>query len=262
MVLAAILAFVALLRSPITSVLWHLAVPLTYARNAASVSISNAFAAFSSSQALSKELRDVKAQLLAANSKLIDRDLLYSENLELKERLGRESEDFPSVLATVVMRPPGVPYDTLILDVGVQDGVGIGDLVSPGGSAYIGYIAQVYARASRVVLFSSPEQSYNALLLSASGTSTLPRRTAVSVGGQGGGSLRAEVPAGIHANVGDIVIFPSLRPEIIAKVEHVEERDDASFKTIYMRLPVNIQNLLFVEVRPRIVDIEEISNEE
>jgi cell shape-determining protein MreC len=117
--------------------------------------------------------------------------------------------------------------------------------VAAGGSAYIGTVREVYATASRVVLFSSPGESYNALLMHKAATSSL----AISVAGQGGGSLSAEVPAGTGVTIGDEVIFPGLAGGLLARVVSVKERDRASFKTIFMVLPVSISSLRFVEVR-------------
>ncbi len=73
--------------------------------------------------------------------------------------------------------------------------------------------------------------------------------TALSVTGQGGGGLTAQVPAGIEVSVGDEVVLSAITPHFIAVVTYIESKEEESFKTIYMHLPVNPQTLQFVELR-------------
>jgi cell shape-determining protein MreC len=143
----------------------------------------------------------------------------------------------------VVARPPAVPYDFIIIDAGAGAGIEPGDLVSAGGSVYIGEVSEVYAGAAKVELFSTPGSSYQALLTRA-GTTTL----ALTVEGQGAGSLMSEVPAATNVHIGDLVIFSSTMPQIMAKVSAVEEKSESSFKKVFMQLPVSVSQLRFVEV--------------
>jgi cell shape-determining protein MreC len=171
----------------------------------------------------------------------MDRNLLFKENAELKLRLGRGVEPTP-LLSAVLMAPPGVPYDTLLIDVGSREGVKAGDLVAAGGNVYIGKVADAYNSTSRVVLFSSPEEKYQTLL-----KGSIP----LSIVGQGGGSMRGEVPAGTEVAVGDSVLLPSITTEYLAEVVSVLEHEGESFKSVYLKLPVNPYNLRFVEVHTR-----------
>jgi cell shape-determining protein MreC len=100
-------------------------------------------------------------------------------------------------------------------------------------------VSEVYDTAARVELFSAPGASYQALL-----NGTMP----VAVEGQGGGSLRAEVPAGTPVKVGDSVAFPGLLGGIVSVVSATEAKEGESFIVVYMRLPANPQDLRFVEV--------------
>ena len=114
------------------------------------------------------EVAHLRSQLDAVRATLADRDLLYRENLELKSRLGRAPEG-KTLLAAVLLRPPGTPYDTFILDVGEKDGVALGDLVFAGGSVIIGKITEVYRSTSRTTLFSAPGQTHEALIFAEGG---------------------------------------------------------------------------------------------
>ncbi|MDB5225352.1 MAG: Rod shape-determining protein MreC [Candidatus Adlerbacteria bacterium] len=212
-------------KGPAAELFWRLLEPVVRARE--SLQYSEAVA--------------LRAELAAAQARLIDRDALYKENLDLKGRLGRNDTQTPRVLAGVLQRSPWVPYDTLLIDAGAAQGVAVGDWVSAGGQSLIGRVAEVQASTARVELFSAPGQVHQAML---GGTSTQP----VAVEGQGGGSLQASVPAGTEVSVGDPIIFPGLGGGITALVSAVDARPGESFIVIYMRLPADPFALLYVEV--------------
>lgn len=243
-------AVAALLRSPLAGALWFVGEPLTQVRNAAAHAGGGFFAGFTSQQLLVAQNNTLKQEAAAARVALEDRNLLYAQNLELKSRLGRSelASSTHVVLAAVLSRPPTTPYDTLMLDVGANDAVAEGDLVAAGGSVYIGTVAEVHNTSSRVVLYSSPGEEYDALLLTHTASSTLSSHPVV-VRGQGAGSLQAEVPAGVEVRTGDEVVFASIIPQLIARVTYVEKKNNSSFQTVFLQLPVNISSLQFVEVR-------------
>lgn len=186
------------------------------------------------------DLARAQASLAAAEAKLADRDTLYAENIELKRLLGRAAGR-SVLLAGVLERPPGVPYDTLLIDAGANQGVVRGSFVSMGGSALVGTVDEVYADTARVVLFSAAGHTHQGTL-TAQG-----KAVPVSVAGQGGGSMRAEVPAGTGAKAGDMVVLPGVGLGLTAAVAHVESRAGESFETIYFALPASL-NARFVEL--------------
>lgn len=241
----AIVGVAALARTPLASLLWRIGSPLAQLRETSSTTLSIFFSGFGANHSLAVENALLRAQLASTSVLLEDRALLYSENIDLKSRLGRISPAMSSVLASVILRPPATPYDTLMIDVGRNVGVQVGDRVAAGGSVYIGTVREVYATTAEVVLFSAAGESYNALLLNATATTSV----AISVAGQGGGSLTAEVPAGTPVAFGDSVVFSSIMPQLVARVIYIDTKMPASFKTIYMQLPVSISSLKFVEVR-------------
>lgn len=214
-------------REPVASVLWLAAEPVVRFGNSVTAG----------------ELERFKAELASSTILALDRQLLYEENQHLKLRLGRTPENTRSILAAVLLRPPGTPYDTLMLDVGRQDGVAVGDLVFAGGSVVVGTISEVYAGASRATLFSAPGKTHNALIFAEGGS--IP----VSLEGQGAGSFIGRIPQGMPVAAGQAVIFPNINPVLVASVSYIESREGESFQTVYMALPVNPFTLRFVEVR-------------
>lgn len=191
------------------------------------------------------ESAQLRSQLAQAQAKLADRDALYQQNLLLKAQFGRDAA-VKMVLAGVLMRPPGTPYDTLIIDAGARDGISAGALVSAGGDAYIGTISDVYNSAARVKLFSAPGATYEALVsLSSQNGKSVP----VSLQGEGGQDMSAQVPAATPVRVGDTVVVPGIAPAFAGAVSYVESSDANSFQTLHIHLPVDVFSLQFVEVR-------------
>ena len=158
--------------------------------------------------------------------------------MSLKARLGRIISTH-TVLAGVLARPPGVPYDTLMVDAGRVEGVVMGQRVSAGGTTLVGTVGEVYEYTARVILFSSPGESYSVLLR---GTEPL------TVEGQGAGSLVGQVPVDTVVSVGDVVVFPGVAAGFSGVVSGVVVHEGESFKTLYLHLPVDPLTLTFVEI--------------
>lgn len=187
---------------------------------------------------LTQERDRLKEELEASRSAVLDRNLIYEENLMLKETLGRLAQP-NALLSAVLVRPPETPYDTLVLDVGEREQVSVGDSVTAGGTMRIGTIETVYAHTSRVRLYSAPGLSHDAFL-----RGDVPIR----VEGIGGGSLRAEVPHDANAAVGDLVSLPGIEANFSLIVEQVDAGRGDSAATVYLRLSANPFSLKYAEV--------------
>jgi cell shape-determining protein MreC len=181
----------------------------------------------------------LRAELSSTTAALADRDALYADNVQLKQLLGR-SAGTHTTLGAILQRPPGIPYDTFIIDIGTQNGVAPGDLVFAGGTSVIGTVSEAYNTTSRITLLSSPGEQYNALL-----RGSVP----LSLSGQGAGSMSGEVPAGISVAVGDPVVFPGVLMQFAGSVSRVTQEAGSSFITLYVQLPVDLFSLQYVEVQ-------------
>lgn len=237
----AVVVFVALalfLRGPLASVLWSVAAPL-YSNNP----LPSFFAQFSTKARLAHENDKLRGELASTTAALADRNVLFEENRNLKQRLNHPSSA-RSVLAGILLRPPTTPYDTFIVDAGSAHGVVQGALVSAGGTTVIGEIDQVLTNTARVVLFSSPGERHEGLLLESASHGVVP----VVVEGHGGGTLTAEVPAYTKAQSGDYILLPGIAGGLTSTVVAVETKNGESSERLYLELPVNPQALRFVEV--------------
>ncbi|MCX6820202.1 MAG: rod shape-determining protein MreC [Candidatus Adlerbacteria bacterium] len=222
-VLLCVFGAVVFWRASLAGFFWDALVPLQHFRSALGAS----------------DTTRLQAELASTTARVADRDALYKENIELKARLGRDA-GVQTILGGVIMRPPGIPYDTLIIDAGIAEGVTQGQLVYAGGTSLIGTVGQVYAHTARVVLFSTAGETYDVLL-----KGSVP----LTMQGQGGGSFVGQVPAGTSVTAGDTLVFPGVASGFAGVVVKVESRQAESFQTVYARLPVDPLTLRYVEVR-------------
>ncbi len=220
--LIVILALAALWRAEASALFYKVFEPVLAMRNALSQT----------------EVVKLKGDIAALEARVADRDLLYEENLDLKARLGRNAQ-LQTILAGVLMRPPWVPYDTFIVDAGANEGVRVGDFVSAGGTTLIGTVSDVYDSTARVLLYSAPGASYQGLIA---------EKSPISVEGQGGGSLRGQVPSNSEVRAGDRVVLTGIAGGFTSYVTHIEHAEGDSFQTVYMQVPVNLFSLLYVEI--------------
>jgi cell shape-determining protein MreC len=221
---ASLIVLAVVFRHGLTGMLWSAGAPLVRLRDSWSGS----------------EVADLRAQLASTTAALADRNLLAGENMQLRQELGRTA-GHKVLLAGVLQSPPGTPYDTLLLDAGSSLGVSAGQRVFAGNIA-IGEVDAVYGDTSRAVLYSAPGRSYQALL------TTQSAAVPVAVEGQGAGSMQAQVPQGTEAAVGDDIVFPGVAGGLAARVSAVSAPAGESFKTLYLRLPVNIFELRYVYI--------------
>lgn len=235
---AAVLLLMLLFRSSITGGASAVFTPIWKGSDSAAGVISSVSEYFKSRSALIVENTKLKDDILSSQTSVLDRNQLYEENLTLKERLGREAQP-NAALAAVVLRPPEVPYDTLLIDIGADSDIAVGDKVAAQGTLLIGRVSEVYAHTSRVTLFSSPGLSYNGFL-----RGSIP----VTAIGQGGGSLVMQVPYDAQVKVGDLVALPGIESNTGSVVEQVEPGQGDSAVTAYLRLPFDPYQLRFVDV--------------
>lgn len=226
------------LRAPLDRTLGKILSPIWRASDASGAALWGIPDYFRGVAHLQRERDALRAELASSRLSVLDRNLLFEENLMLKEAIGRIAQP-NALLAAVLVRPPETPYDMLIIDVGERAQVRVGDKVAASGTLLIGEVESVWDSGARVRLYSAPGTSRDGFL-----RGTIPIR----VEGIGGGSLRAEVPYDAQALAGDLVNIPAIEPNVAFLVEHVEAGRGDSAAIIHLRLPVNPFSLKFVEV--------------
>ncbi|MDD3662866.1 MAG: rod shape-determining protein MreC [Candidatus Pacebacteria bacterium] len=194
----------------------------------------------------SRKSLDLENQsLLEENSRLkilmIDYQILKKENDKLKSLIGRISPNNDFILGSILTKPNYSPYDTLIIDIGENQGLKEGLLVYVNGNIPIGVISQVYTKTSLVELYSNPSRITHGLIEESNIT--------VELIGRGGGNFEMSLPFEITANKGTSVLLPNINSEILAVVEEDISDPTDPIRKIILRSPINIQNEKWVQVK-------------
>ncbi|MDE2041151.1 MAG: rod shape-determining protein MreC, partial [Patescibacteria group bacterium] len=152
-------------------------------------------------EGLLQENADLKRELESAKVRLETISGVEAENEALRSLMNRASTT-PYTLAAVLERPPLSLYDQYLIDLGSAEGVAAGDAVYAAGNVPIGRVTDVFAHTARVILFTSPGQSYQVLI----GHDLVP----ATANGRGGGASEAELPQSVHVASGDPVMSPAV----------------------------------------------------
>lgn len=189
-------------------------------------------------QSLRQENILLQSEIGEAKIALLELDIYKNENTELKKLLGRDQNE-KRILATILEKPNRSLYDTLIIDVGKNQQIEVGDSILS-GNFIIGTVVEVHENHSKASLLSTPETRYTVRI----GESPIESEAF----GRGNGNFIAKLPKEISVNNGDLVRFIGLSIKFLGRVEVIEKTEADPFQVIFFTLPVNIQNLTWVEV--------------
>lgn len=221
-------------------ILFSIGSPILSVKNYIVSTMSENLDVLRSKESLIAENRILK-EIMGKNERLLLMSrVLQNENEDLKALLGRKNTRQKTVLSAILSKPPLSPYDTLIIDIGSEDSVSVGNQVMADGNTFIGYISETYSNSSKVVLYSSPDEKTNVII----GNNNIEREAV----GVGGGNFRLEVPREVDVKEGDTIIIPSVSSNIFGVVEKISSKDADSFQTVLFKSPVNINELKWVEV--------------
>lgn len=183
--------------------------------------------------------------LLEENSSLkismIDYQILKNENDKLKELLGKIPTKYDFILSNILVKPNYSPYDTLIIDVGISEGITEGLIVYTNGNIPIGVISKVYTKTSLVELYSNPSRVTSGIIDELN--------VSVELIGRGGANFEMSVPLELIIPKGAMILLPGNQPEVVAIVEEEISTPTDPIKKIILRSPVNIQNQKWVQVK-------------
>lgn len=192
-----------------------------------------------SKASLIRENEAMKKELALHEVVALELTQIKDENSTLKELLGRPKKG-TSLLASVLRRPPISPYDTLVIDVGSDYGIKVGDTVFAQGSLALGTIKEVFSDNAIVELFSSSDRETEVLV----GVKGVPGKAV----GLGGGNFKVELPVEVSAAVGDSVRMPGINTTVVGVVGDVRVDKSGSVASLLVKAPYNMNDLLFVEV--------------
>lgn len=215
--------------------------PVIVLGNSIGEKFSTAGAFFDSKQALVQENETLKLKLDETLGDMSNYTALEDENNKLKDMLGRMTTPNNFILSAILAKPNQSPYDTLIIDAGTNEGVTAGKTVFAYGNIPIGRVDTVYADSSNVVLYSSPGEKTDAVVVG--------QDAFMQLVGRGGGNFEMILPRGFSIAPGATVQLPGLNPYVLGTVQTILSDPRDAFQKALLISPVNVMELKFVEVQ-------------
>jgi cell shape-determining protein MreC len=194
-----------------------------------------------SKRTLLQENRELRQKMLLMSALEIERNALKSENEQIKAMLGRSTSTIPVILAQILSKPGYSPYDTLILDVGEQDGVKVGDLVLVENTLVVGEIMTVQGHSSNALLYSSPEHKTEVFI-----GQRAVQATAV---GKGGGNFEVRVPRNTEFQKGDEVRLSHFPDIVFGSVTDINGATADTFERVLFRSLIDVSDVRFVTIK-------------
>jgi cell shape-determining protein MreC len=182
------------------------------------------------------QLAQEHAALRAENATLV------AKVADLTALLGTRTEPFEGILAGVLARPPVSPYDTLLVDQGSDDGVGLGARVYGPGGTPIGAVTEVLRRSAQVTLYSTR----GSLQYGWAGAN----RTPVELSGAGSGGFFATAPRDAGLVPGDGVYLAHGGALPIGVVVELTTDPSAPLTEVHVRPFTNPFSLTWVTIAP------------
>ena len=199
---------------------------------------------FANKNKLTLENQALRSELELARAQLQERDLLIQDNTWLRGVLGRTKVSSTRQIARVLVGWQSNPSDIINLDLGRDNAAPvpqIGENVLTGGNIWLGQVAEVYSKTSKVRLLSLGGQITPAVL----GQDRVP----VRLTGRGGGNFVAMLPRGVSVVVGDLALVSGVdRDWIVAVVGSVQFDNTGTEQKIFLRQPVRATSLKYVEL--------------
>ncbi len=189
---------------------------------------------------LIKKVVALQSQLDAQNASLVALSTLEKENETLKAEFGR-TDIVKGTLARVIVAPNHSIYDTLVVDVGSDDGVIVGQNVYAFGSVALGTVSDVLTHTSTVLLYSASGRE-------TAGTTT-GSDISITLIGRGGGEYEVRMPRDISFQEGGVITQQSLSVHPLATIQKIITDPRDPFQRLLAKVPVNLQTMKWVVVK-------------
>jgi len=199
---------------------------------------------------LMAEIATLQSSLAATRGNHLTVQILADENRELRSLLGDEGEE--RILAGIIGRPGTLPYDSLMLDRGIEDGIVVGAPVYIGENTVIGLVKNATAHTALVELATTAGFEATVYIIG-------PDIYTNAVG-MGGGQLRVGVPQGITLSEGDLVVLPSVTSGIYGVISTVQSEPSRPEQYGYVSPQIPMASVRLVSVGS--TPLQDISFEE
>lgn len=196
-----------------------------------------------SKRQLIDENAELRSELAEAQNKSALAGNLEAENAELRKLLELKAGRMMTA-AIVLSKPPLSPYDSLVIEFGLEGNVALGDRVYADGDILLGEIAGVQGSTATVKLYSTAGSEIEA---------TIERNNiAQKTVGSGGGNLEIKAPKEVDVVIGDVLVIPGLEKKILGVVRQIDTQPTDSFQRVFIKSPVNIFQLKWVTIEAEV----------
>jgi cell shape-determining protein MreC len=202
--------------------------------------VDNFFTLWLSKNNLVEENRKLRDTIKSNEIAIIQNKLLQKENSELRKLMGETPSATTTLLATILVKPPQTSYDTLIVSVGKDKNIEIGEKVYAYDNIYIGKITDVFANSSKVTLFSTPGEKWN-VSVGGNDITTVAK-------GMGLGNYLIELPRAAEIRKNDYVTFAN-SSDILGRVYAIQSAESDSFQKIFVHSDFNISELKWITIK-------------
>jgi len=225
--------FLSSVRVPLVSMV----TPLWRSGDEATSIFANTISVLQSKNSLIKENQELKSKILSYEAERASFLNWQNREIEIFNLLGRKADNV-GIIASVLSSPPQSPYDTLVVDIGGDSGVVVGQSVRMPEGAILGYVSETYGNNSKIKLLTTSGEETSAVLER--------NGTVVQLIGAGGGMFEFSVPRDTEIQQGDRIVSSDLHARLVGIVGDISMRPTDAFKEALAQSPVNIFNIRYV----------------
>ncbi len=187
------------------------------------------------------KLASERDTLTADNAALTSENAgLSAQVRDLTNLLGTRTAPGSGILASVLARPPVAPYDVLIVDQGLSDGVRSGAEAFGNGGTPLGLVSEVATHSAHITLYSSTGTRTEGWV----GATHIP----VTLSGTGAGGFETSVPKDAGVTVGDGVYLPGNGGTPIGTITNIQTDQSSPNVVLDMRPYTNPFSLTWVTI--------------
>lgn len=221
-----------------------LARPLWSVREFLGASVAPLGTVFSSKSALQAENEELQDELTLAQTRELETDSIREENEQLRLELGLRSNRAPITLARVLSHPWESPYDVLLADLAQSTSttkITTGSLVTYKNLLALGKVTELSGSVAKIILFSHGGEETPVLI----GSTRLP----ATLAGRGNGNFTAQLPRSVEIKLDSpVFLVGPAKDFIIGTVGAITKKPGESLQTIYVRTPLVLSHLRYVEI--------------
>ena len=230
--------------------------PVSSAAFVSSKSLKEFLGVFGEVNTLRGEYYDLKEEYLKLKAESSFLPVLKEENLTLKEQLNIEFVEKDLILAEVLFQDWALRSESLIINMGREDGLNEGDVVLV-GNMYVGLLIEVYENTSKVRLPTSRASSLKVMIINQDenlNLSSFEPQSFLSGVAVGRSNVLSVENIEIRGNIekGDTILINDAKVGTylyLGDVLTVEEDPTATSRTCTVQLPIDYSNLKRVFIK-------------